>query len=87
LRRYRTLIVIPADRTVVLQLPEHLAEGPATLIVEVAEPEDGEEFDALHAVEALDNEDIEWWEEFEDGEGAGPDEEPSPAEGPRGRED
>jgi hypothetical protein len=67
-RRYRTQIVVPPDRTVVLHLPEHFAEGPARLVIEIAEPDD-EADPGLD--ERLDQEDIEWWEEFE-GDPSGP---------------
>lgn len=68
MRRYRTEILIPADRTVVLHLPPHLPEGRAAVIVLVeddpAHPAD-EPLDDLHHHDQLD---IEWWDEFDDGE-------------------
>ncbi len=72
-RRYRTEIVIPADRTVVLQLPAQLPEGLATVIIQV---ESDEPVDSILPDDAtdLDHEDIEWWEEFG---GDGPDLEPA----------
>ena len=66
--RYRTEIVIPADRYVCLQLPPDLPEGRAVVTVHfVADapepttlPGDDPEIDP-------DREDIEWWEEFDEG--------------------
>jgi hypothetical protein len=63
--RYRTQIIVPADRYIGLQLPASLPEGPATVIVQVhEEPVPG----APGACDETDpdREDIEWWEEFED---------------------
>ena len=59
--RYRTEIVVPADRYVCLQLPGHLPEGRATVTVQYHDPrpEPRDEADP-------DREDIEWWEEFDD---------------------
>ena len=64
--RYRTEIVIPADRLVCLQLPDDLPEGPATVTVRFAgaagggdDPDDPGPID--------EDDDIEWWEEFEGG--------------------
>lgn len=71
MRRYRTEIVIPADRTIVLQLPDDLPEGAATLVVQMndeyatytaTEHDDDDLCDLLD----VDDQDIEWWEEFED---------------------
>jgi hypothetical protein len=69
-RRYHTEVVIPADRTLVLHLPNDLPEGDATLIVQMVEPSirdascdhDDDLTDLLH----VKDQDIEWWEEFED---------------------
>ena len=66
--RYRTEIVIPPDRYVCLQLPNHLPEGRAVVTVQFLnadsepdeEPRQGGEVD-------LDRQDIEWWEEFDEG--------------------
>lgn len=62
--RYRTEIVIPADRYVCLQLPNHLPEGRAVVTVQFLNPDaesgNGGEVD-------LDRQDIEWWEEFDEG--------------------
>ncbi len=69
MRRYRTEIVIPPDRSVTLQLPASLPDGRATLIVQIEEPHDAEATDADEADRlegTLDHDDIEWWEEFED---------------------
>ncbi len=38
MERYRTRIVIPPDRTVIVQLPPDLPDGPATLIIRVDPP-------------------------------------------------
>jgi hypothetical protein len=67
---YRTEIVIPVDRYVCLQLPEHLPEGRATVTVQFQgpEPDPVEPPGAVKAGAAVndpDVEDIEWWEEFE----------------------
>ena len=60
-KKYRTQIVIPADRVVVLHLPEQLREGHATITVQIEEP------DAHHDPDHdPDHQDIEWWEEFDD---------------------
>ena len=61
MRRYRTQILIPFDRTVVLQLPHAVPEGWATITVQVqeAEPKDHIESDP-------DRQDIEWWDEFDE---------------------
>jgi hypothetical protein len=62
-RRYRTEIVIAADRAVSLQLPLAFPEGRAVVVVEVELPDQSEsgaaDFDP-------DRQDIEWWEEFEE---------------------
>jgi hypothetical protein len=69
-RRYQTEIVIPADRTIVLQLPDDMPEGNATLVVSIGETEDHdrspERDDDLSDLLDVQDEDIEWWEEFED---------------------
>jgi hypothetical protein len=64
MRRYRTEIHIPADHAILLHLPAHLPEGPATVTVVVA---DAEQDAAPAAEDDLEGQDIEWWEEF-DGE-------------------
>lgn len=64
LRRYRTEIVIPPDRFIGLHLPPHLPEGRAVITVIVLDPD----LDASPLAEAeSDRQDIEWWEEFDDG--------------------
>jgi hypothetical protein len=64
-RRYRAEIVIPPDRFIGLQLPPHLPEGPAIVTVTVVGHEPG---DPGPADPDPDRQDIEWWEEFEEGE-------------------
>lgn len=68
---YRTEIVIPRDRYVCLQLPDHLPEGRARVTVEFVPstpaPRDDDEGPADLE---LDRQDIEWWEEFDGGAGA-----------------
>ncbi len=66
--RYRTEIVIPPDRYVCLQLPEGLPEGQAIVTVHFHDAAHPANPDALGDVDP-DHEDIEWWEEFEDGAG------------------
>ncbi len=70
MRRYRTEILIPPDRTVVLQIPARIPEGWARVTVEVYEPHDEEP-----AHEEPESQDIEWWDEF------GQDDDPARAEG------
>jgi hypothetical protein len=69
LLRYRTEIVVPADRFLSLQLPPGFPEGPAAVTVHVhlepADPEAGRPDDAAPDDDP-DHEDIEWWDEFED---------------------
>ncbi len=63
MRRYRTEILIPPDRTILLQLPAGLPEGWATVVVqchEAASPE-------VHEADP-DHQDIEWWDEFDEGQ-------------------
>jgi hypothetical protein len=75
--RYRTEIVVPADRYVCLRLPDHLPEGRAFVTVDFADAETPTtavlgESPPFH--EDADREDIEWWEEFDEdgGDAAGP---------------
>lgn len=66
MRRYSTQIVIPADRLIVIQVPESVPEGPAVLTIQA--PED--EPDGPGQEDSEDDlRDIEWWEEFEDAAG------------------
>ncbi len=62
--RYQTEVIVPPDRYLYLQLPPHLPEGRATVIVEIEDPEPAEV--GAHLDPDLDQQDIEWWEEFED---------------------
>lgn len=67
MRRYRTEVVIPADRCLTVQLPDSLPTGRAVLIVQVEEPDDAFESDQAEGLDSdLNPDDIEWWEEFED---------------------
>ncbi len=61
MRRYRTQILIPPDRTVVMQLPANIPEGWATVTIQVLEPHD-----AQHHEADPDRQDIEWWDEFDE---------------------
>jgi hypothetical protein len=63
--RYSTEIEIPADRFVCLHLPAHLPVGRATVTIVF---HDAAPVEVLNT-ETLDpdREDIEWWEEFDDG--------------------
>ena len=61
LRRYRTEILIPPDRTVVLQLPASLPEGWATVTIHASEPDKAD-----HPESDPDHQDIEWWDEFDE---------------------
>jgi hypothetical protein len=66
--RYRTEILIPADRYVCLQLPPDLPEGRAVVTVQFvdAAPEPSTLTGADREIDP-DHEDIEWWEEFDEG--------------------
>lgn len=61
MKKYRTQIVIPPDRVVVLHLPSQLREGHATITVQIDEPDSHHEHE-----HDPDHQDIEWWEEFDD---------------------
>lgn len=63
--RYQTEVVVAPDRYVCLQLPDHLPEGRARVTVVIEEPEPVEVAVGLDS--DLDHQDIEWWEEFEEG--------------------
>ena len=75
-RHYKTDIVVPADRCVVLHLPLDFPEGRAEVTFELEARESD-----MDVAEGLDPDllDIEWWEEFTDGQEAG-DEEPGSLE-------
>lgn len=75
---YRTEVVIPPDRYLCLQLPGHLPEGRATVVVTV-DSEEAEPTEASAHDWEDDSQDIEWWDEFE-GEEAGTETEPAPEE-------
>ena len=75
MRRYRTEIHIPADRSITLHLPAHLPEGRATLTVLVADEAEETPYEGVSPDLELEGQDIEWWEEFE--EDAWRDEEPA----------
>lgn len=65
-RRYRTEIFIPTDRYLGLQLPASLPAGRAIVTVTVEEPDLAEA--AIWPETDPDQQDIEWWDEFEDAE-------------------
>ena len=62
-RRYRTQILIPPDRTVVMQLPSTIPDGWAIVTIQVQENHEAEHHEA-----DPDHQDIEWWDEFDDEE-------------------
>lgn len=70
MRSYRTEIVVPPDRVLVLHLPEDLPEGRASVIIlPLTEPpvhklveNESEPCDELD----FKSRDMEWWEEFEE---------------------
>jgi hypothetical protein len=64
-RSYRTEIVIASDRYVCLQLPEAMPEGRAIVTI-IFQGCDGPDENAPADLDP-DHQDIEWWEEFEDG--------------------
>ncbi len=68
--RYQTEIHVSPDRYVCLQLPSYFPEGRATVTVEVKldDPSTTE----APAVDDADHQDIEWWEEFDEGVGRRP---------------
>ena len=71
MRRYRTEVVIPADREIVLQLPQDLPEGRAILVIQVEEAPSSldpsvQGDDELGELLSRDRHDIEWWDEFDD---------------------
>jgi hypothetical protein len=73
---YRTEFIVPPDRYLCLQLPSHLPEGKVTVTVTVHEPaptdHDSSSGPDFTAEDDFDRQDIEWWEEFEEGGERGP---------------
>jgi hypothetical protein len=63
-RRYRTEIVIPPDHYLGLQLPSSLPTGRAIVTVTVEETDPAEL--ASWPETDPDQQDIEWWDEFDD---------------------
>ncbi len=63
--RYRTEVDVPPDRYVCLQLPSHFQTGRATVIVLVQVADEGEDL-PHNAPPETDDDDVEWWEEFDD---------------------
>ena len=63
--RYRTEVMIAADRYVCLQLPPDLPTGRATVIVLIDEPAERPQ-DPTAAADDVDHDDVEWWEEFDE---------------------
>jgi hypothetical protein len=65
---YRTQIIVSGDRYVCLQLPDHFPEGEATVTVVGSHPSPAEspEVDPTVLRHDQPDEDIEWWEEFDD---------------------
>lgn len=67
MRRYRTEILIPADRHIHIQLPDQWPEGLARLIIEVVDPEPAQSTQSAdREFNSLDSHDMEWWEEFDE---------------------
>ncbi len=70
--RYQTEIHVSTDRYVCLQLPSFFPEGRATVTVEVEVKLDDVSAAEAPAVDDADRQDIEWWEEFDEGVGQRP---------------
>lgn len=68
MRRYQTEVVVPADRRMVLRLPDALSAGRAVVTIELVEPEKDEPEE--RSLAELDRQDIEWWDEFAEEDGA-----------------
>lgn len=70
MQRYRTEIHIPNDRYVCLQLPDRLPEGKAivTVVFDQHPPNSDPESEASDP----DQDDIEWWDEFDEAEDVPP---------------
>jgi len=64
--RYRTEILIPPDGYVCLQLPPYIHGGRAVVTVYVADGTD-EDSNPAGLESETDRDDIEWWDEFDDG--------------------
>jgi hypothetical protein len=64
--RYRTEIVVPSDRYVCLQLPNHLPQGRAVVTVHFLEPGPAPATSEEPFEDLADRLDIEWWEEFDE---------------------
>ena len=64
MRRYQTEVIVPADRRVVLRVPDPLPEGRAIVTIEMVEPETVES--GAWSVAEIDGQDIEWWDEFDE---------------------
>jgi hypothetical protein len=68
-RNYRTEVVVPDDRVLVLHLPEDHPAGRALVVVQAIDAELGAALepdgDDLADAFDLDRADIEWWDEFE----------------------
>lgn len=64
MRRYSTEVFVPADRHVVVQLPDGMPEGRAIIVVQTLEARD--DADGPFLDEDDDRDDIEWWDEFDD---------------------
>lgn len=62
--RYQTEVVVAPDRYLCIQLPPTILEGRAIVTVLVEEPQPVEVAAGIES--EFDDEDIEWWEEFED---------------------
>lgn len=65
LRGYRTEILVPEDRVLLIHLPEDIPTGRALVVVQPLDDGLGEPDDDLAAALDLDRTDMEWWDEFE----------------------
>jgi hypothetical protein len=59
---YRTEVVIPTDRVLVLHLPDDMPLGQAVVTVRVEEPATAPVPQPLTETLDLDNQDMEWWD-------------------------
>lgn len=74
MRQYRTEVVIPPDRALVIHLPDQFPAGRATVTIVL---HDSGSTSSAESESDDDHQDIEWWEEFEDeGESLPPSTEP-----------